>query len=263
MRLFHQFIVRALLREPLRSGVTVLGIALGVAVVIAIRMANASSIAGFETALDVMSGRTSLEIVGPGTGLDEARVRELGWLRQWGDVSPVIEGDVVAVTPGEAPDEMLRVLGVDILRDQPIRDYRLLGFAQQATSQAFLALLLDPRAIVLTEKFAKPARLPGGQPGDARDRGPGAGVRGPRPAERRGPRARARRELRPDGHRGGAVGARPTRARSTASTFACADPDAIDSVEQAIAARLPDGTRGAATRAARAGRWRRCSPPST
>mgnify|MGYP001066766940 FL=1 len=57
MRLFHQFIIRQLAREPLRSAATVLGVALGIAVVIAIRMANDSSLRGFTTALDAMSGK--------------------------------------------------------------------------------------------------------------------------------------------------------------------------------------------------------------
>jgi len=40
-----------------------------VAVVVAIRLANASSIRGFEAALDVVAGKTSLEIVGAGVGV--------------------------------------------------------------------------------------------------------------------------------------------------------------------------------------------------
>ena len=50
--LFRQFIVRALLRDRARTVVTLVGLTLGVAVVVAIRLANASSIRGFETALD-------------------------------------------------------------------------------------------------------------------------------------------------------------------------------------------------------------------
>ena len=43
MRLFRWFILRRLVHEPLRSTITTLGIALGVAVVVAIRLTNASS----------------------------------------------------------------------------------------------------------------------------------------------------------------------------------------------------------------------------
>ena len=53
---------------------TTLGVALGVAVVVAIQLTNASSLRGFETALNAVSGRASLEIVGTGVGVDETRL---------------------------------------------------------------------------------------------------------------------------------------------------------------------------------------------
>ena len=59
--------------SPSAAAATLAGIALGVAVVVAIRLANGASLRGFETALDTMSGRASLEIVGTGVGVDETR----------------------------------------------------------------------------------------------------------------------------------------------------------------------------------------------
>ncbi len=157
MRLFRQFILRHLAQEKLRSAATVLGIALGIAVVIAIQMTNASSLRGFEKAIETVSGKTSLEITGVGIGFDELRLSELGWLRQFGRVSPVIEGDAQAKT-GVRQSEILRVLGVDVLRDRSFRDYKLLETASansNASAGEFLNLLIDPRTIILTEKFAR------------------------------------------------------------------------------------------------------------
>src|SRR5882724_8068056 len=71
VRLFSWFILRRLFHEPLRSITTALGIALGVGVIVAIQLTNASSLAGFQTALDTVSGRASLEIAGTGMGVDE------------------------------------------------------------------------------------------------------------------------------------------------------------------------------------------------
>lgn len=154
MRLFQQFILRHLFNERLRSVATILGIALGIAVVIAIQLTNSSSVRGFEAAVETISGKTSIEITGAGLGLDELNLRELGWLREYGFISPVIEGDAQA-TLTDKKRETLRILGVDILKDRSIRDYKLQTEAQQnLTPTDFLTLLLDPRSIVLTEKFA-------------------------------------------------------------------------------------------------------------
>ncbi len=154
MRLFQQFILRHLLNERLRSVATILGIALGIAVVIAIQLTNDSSVRGFEAAVETISGKTSIEITGAGLGLDELQLRALGWLREYGFVSPLIEGDAQATLPNNKR-ETLRILGVDILRDRSIRAYKLQTEAQQnLTPTDFLTLMIDPRSIVLTEKFA-------------------------------------------------------------------------------------------------------------
>jgi putative ABC transport system permease protein len=155
MKLFIRFILRHLWREKARSVATVTGIALGIAVVLAIQMTNASSLRGFEKAIETVSGRTSLEIVGSGLGLEEERVAALGWLRDYGQVAPIVEGEAEARgTDGRR--ETLRVLGVDILRDRSFREYDLLEFGgEDPTPQQFLELLIDPKAIIITEKFAR------------------------------------------------------------------------------------------------------------
>jgi putative ABC transport system permease protein len=157
LSLLRKFIVRRVVEERLRSAVTVLGIALGVAVVIGIQLTNASSVAGFEAALETVAGRTSLEIVAPGPGFDELRLRDLLWLRDYGEVSPVVEGDALATSPDGAR-ESIRVLGVDVLRDRSFRDYDLLATdtsGRQPNAQELLLLLVDPRSVVVTAKYAE------------------------------------------------------------------------------------------------------------
>ena len=62
MRLFTQFILRPLAGDKIRTATTVLGVALGIAVVIAIQLTNASSVRGFETALETVAGKTAVEV---------------------------------------------------------------------------------------------------------------------------------------------------------------------------------------------------------
>jgi putative ABC transport system permease protein len=156
MTLFRQFILRPLLLDRTRSLVTVAGLTLGVAVVIAVRLASAGSIRGFEAALDAVAGKTSLEVIGAGVGVPEVQLATLGWLRDYGQVSPVIDRTARIQAP-DGTTHMLRVLGVDILRDRPFREYRLLRFARDGREprlQELLALLLDSKSVVLTERFA-------------------------------------------------------------------------------------------------------------
>ena len=157
MTLFRQFIVRALTRDPIRGVATVAGLTLGVALVVAIRLANVGSVRGFEAALDVVAGKTSLEIVGAGVGVPETQLAELGWLRRYGRVSPVLD-QTAQIETLDGAVSLLRVLGVDVLRDQSFREYHLLRFSaerREPRPQELLAVLLDPASVVLTERFAQ------------------------------------------------------------------------------------------------------------
>jgi putative ABC transport system permease protein len=160
VHLFRAFILRRLRQEPVRLLLTISGIALGVAVVVGIRLANASSVRGFATALEAMAGAASLEISGPG-GLEEQRIPELAWLRDLGDVAPVIEADAAAEI-GTA-SESVRVLGIDILRDRALREYRLTGVdSGRVEPLEILRLLTATDAVILPSAFAGRHRLRAG-----------------------------------------------------------------------------------------------------
>jgi putative ABC transport system permease protein len=193
-RLFNQFILRALRREKLRSSFTVLGIALGVGVMIAIRLANASALDSFKAASESIAGETSIQILGAAGRFDELKLKDLNWLREYGQLSPVIEGYALtdfqdsekpsgspplgsdqasANANSQAKDkglgikdsrsgEFLQILGVDILRDRSLRRYQLLHLnsnEQTPTARDFLMLLTDAQAIIITEKFARKHQL--------------------------------------------------------------------------------------------------------
>jgi putative ABC transport system permease protein len=151
--LFRWFILRRLRQERLRSALTASGIALGIAVVVGIRLANASSVSGFATALESLAGAASLEIVGV-AGVPERYVADLNWLGTFGEVAPIIEADATLET-ADGATETLRVLGIDILRDRSIRDYRIATSERAvAGSLDVLALLTEPDALVITAALA-------------------------------------------------------------------------------------------------------------
>src|SRR6185436_1239292 len=99
LAIFKQFILRALAREKLRASITVLGISLGVGVAIAIKLANASALESFRAATDSIAGETSIQIAGTAGRFDEMLLADLGWLRAYGQVSPVITG-FAKIEPG-------------------------------------------------------------------------------------------------------------------------------------------------------------------
>src|SRR6185436_345990 len=104
-RLFKQFILRAIARERARSAITVLGISLGVGVMIAIRMANASSLESFKAAGESIAGETSIQITGAAGRFDESILRDLNWLADYGRMSPVITG--YAMTDAASTEDLL------------------------------------------------------------------------------------------------------------------------------------------------------------
>ncbi|HEU4388486.1 MAG TPA: ABC transporter permease, partial [Blastocatellia bacterium] len=164
-RLFNRFVLRPLAREKLRSIITILGISLGVGVMVAVRLANASALESFRVATESLAGETSLSVTGSAGAFDENLLRDVGWLREYGQLSPVIEGIGLVSSSGDAsadssqpPYEYLHVLGVDVLRDHPMRRYRLLKVSlgdREPSYQELLLQLSDSKAIALTEKFAR------------------------------------------------------------------------------------------------------------
>jgi putative ABC transport system permease protein len=169
LRLYNRFILRALAREKTRSAITILGISLGVGVMLAIRLANTTSLGAFKLAAESIAGETSVQIAGTTGRFDEMELAELGWLRDYGIVSPVVEGFAMTLSPprrgatdqhpqGSPPGEFIRIVGIDVLRDLGLRRYRLVRLGSESvnpTPREFVSLLTDPNAIILTEKFAR------------------------------------------------------------------------------------------------------------
>lgn len=108
---FRALVWRPFWRGGLRSAFVILGVALGVAITAAINLANHSALATFRDSLDLVSGRTHVQIVPTVQRLPETLLAHLGWLRRLGEVSPVVEGPVWAP---KGPTG-LRLLGLDLL----------------------------------------------------------------------------------------------------------------------------------------------------
>jgi putative ABC transport system permease protein len=130
----------------MRTALSLLSVALGVGVVLAIQLANRAAIGSFQDSLREVSGSTNLSILAP-NGIDELllpRLTEL--LGPEVKISPVLESTAIVASSRE----IVHVLGVDVLQDRPFRDATPSG----TSPRDFLLLLADPRSVVVGENFA-------------------------------------------------------------------------------------------------------------
>lgn len=150
--------LRDVARRPLQTGLLVLGVALGVAVVVAIDLANASARRGFERSTQAVVGRATHQVKGGPSGLPEgllARVRAEAGVRA---SAPVVEGAGVAL---ELDGQPVRILGVDPFSEGPFRG--LLGGGSLA-EPGFARFFTDPRAVVTSGPVAERHGLRIGSP---------------------------------------------------------------------------------------------------
>ena len=141
--------LRHLLRHPWQAGLSILGIALGVAVVVSVDLASGSARRAFGLSAEGVTGRATHQIVGGPGGLDERVVGRLA--RELGvhPLAPVVEAWVgVEGAPGRA----LQLLGVDPLSEAPFRPY--LGRGAGASARALATFVTEPGAVLLARETA-------------------------------------------------------------------------------------------------------------
>lgn len=110
--------LRHLLRHPWQLALALLGIALGVAVVVAVDLANVSARSSFDRSLEQVSGRATHRIEGDERGIPEAVYRQLRAELGLREAAPAVTG---LAEVAEQPGVVLRVLGLDLFAEAPLR----------------------------------------------------------------------------------------------------------------------------------------------
>jgi putative ABC transport system permease protein len=107
--------------NKLRSAVTVLAVALGVAIALSVDLANTTAVASFASSVNVISNHVNLQVLGVGRGFDERTIRNVQNVPGVLYANPAIEDALtIGARHGDAfSGEILRVLGVDLLRPVP------------------------------------------------------------------------------------------------------------------------------------------------
>lgn len=133
---------------------SVLAITLGVAVVVAVDLANQSALGAFRAAHDLLAGRASHQLVAGPAGLDQALYRRLRIEHGLRRSAPVVEGR--AVLP--ALDETLTLLGLDPFAEAPFRGYAAVGGSANVAG-----LIARPRTALLSAGRARALGLSTGE----------------------------------------------------------------------------------------------------
>src|SRR6266849_1846216 len=110
--LFYRLIVRPLFRDPVRTLLTLLAIALGVAVVLAIDLAGSAAAGSFLSSMETLAGNTDLEIVTAG-GVPENLVGTLNAMPYPLRVTPRIEDYAVV----EETKKTVPLVGLDLVAE--------------------------------------------------------------------------------------------------------------------------------------------------
>lgn len=138
-----KLIQRYLLGRKGRSLVTLLGIALGVTMVVAVLLTNQSIIGSYENLLASAAGRADLQITATtGAGFDAGLIDQVTATRGVQAAAPVVSS-LAPVAAGQKQGSAT-IYGIDPVRDRQIRDYKLLeGRLPDGSDQSEAAISQD------------------------------------------------------------------------------------------------------------------------
>ena len=155
LRLLSTVSWRHVKRHRLRTGLTFFGIALGVAVIVAIAIVNRSLTTSFQSTIDQIAGKAVLQVANGESGVAESLFPVIRDTAGVLDAAPAVEGFLPVVG---APGERLYVYGVDLLTDFAIREHQF-SETQFGFEQA-LDFIAQSDSIALTESFSSRLNLP-------------------------------------------------------------------------------------------------------
>ncbi len=188
VRILTRASLRYLRQHPWQSALAVLGVALGVAVVVAVDLANQSALRAFELSTETLTGRVSHQVVGSASGVPSEVYRRLRLEFPEVPAAPVLDSPVRALPAGTASDHLreedlldrepgraLRLLGIDPFAEAPFRPFlgNLLGegdsrgpddSASVSGRLDLRALLTQPATVLASESLATALQLRVGEP---------------------------------------------------------------------------------------------------
>lgn len=154
-RLFYWHVVRYVGRHRLLAVLNVLSVALGLAVYLAIQIANHSANQSFAAGVDLVAGKAHLEVRGE---VDETLWPKLAAVAGVKAATGIVEG---VVTLPDYPGEYLRILGIDLFSGEAFRTFEVRGTDGALDLESWLG---RGDGIAVTAAFAERAGLKAGDP---------------------------------------------------------------------------------------------------
>lgn len=148
-----------LLRHPWQLALALLGICIGVAVMVAVDLANESSRRAFLLSMDAINGEATHQIIAGPAGVEETLYTKLRVEHGIRSIAPVVSGYV------RYEDTTLQVLGVDLFAEREFRHYSLSGRNEnsvvnssatgRSAADVISRILTTPGALLTSERTAQ------------------------------------------------------------------------------------------------------------
>lgn len=139
--------LRYLFKHPWQFGLSILGIAMGVAIVVSIDIANYSSSTAFNLSMNAVTGKSTHQIIGTSEGIPDSLYNFLRVKKGIRNIAPVIE---TFISIPDSNKKVFKLLGVDIFAERPFRDY--LSVTDVSMDGGLKDFLTLPNSAIISEE---------------------------------------------------------------------------------------------------------------
>lgn len=141
-----------LMRHPVQLALALLGICIGIAVMVAVDLANGSARKAFELSMETINGRATHQVIGGPGDIDEDIYVELRVVHGYTRIAPLVTGYA------GIDSRSLTLLGVDAFAEQEVRSFTTPGDASGGRLP-LRELLTTPGAVLMSVQRAAQAGL--------------------------------------------------------------------------------------------------------
>lgn len=154
IRTLRRVSLRHLAAQKARTSLTVFGIALGVATMVSVRILAEAMPEAYERMIDGLAGRAELQVTNGDLGVPEPLLDEVRAVPGVAAATAAVFG---TVWRSERPEDVLAVLGIDLIGDNAVRVLDAVDVAERAGDP--LAFVAEPASIGVTTRFLEETGL--------------------------------------------------------------------------------------------------------